>query len=46
MFYDHLADKDSANRWSDSYKLKKIDLDYLPKYLTKNFEKFKDWLDW
>tara|TARA_X000000950_G_C13863472_1_gene639709 strand:- start:947 stop:1834 length:888 start_codon:yes stop_codon:yes gene_type:complete len=45
VFYDHLADKESLNRWSDNYKLKKIDLSYLPKYLAQNSEKFKDWLD-
>ena len=45
VFYDHLADKGSLNRWSDNYKLKKIDLSYLPKYLIDNSEKFKDWLD-
>ena len=45
VFYDHLADKGSSNRWSDNYKLKKIDLSYLPKYLARNTEKFKDWLD-
>jgi beta-1,4-mannosyl-glycoprotein beta-1,4-N-acetylglucosaminyltransferase len=45
VFYDHLADKGSSNRWSDNYKLKKIDLSYLPKYLAQNSEKFKDWLD-
>ena len=45
VFYDHLADKESPNRWSDNYKLKKIDLSYLPKYLAQNSEKFKDWLD-
>ena len=45
VFYDHLADKGSSNRWSDNYKLKKIDLSYLPKYLARNSEKFKDWLD-
>ena len=45
VFYDHLADKDSPNRWSDSYKLKKIDESYLPKYLVENSEKFKDWID-
>ena len=45
VFYDHLADKESSNRWSDNYKLKKIDLSYLPKYLAQNSEKFKDWLD-
>ena len=45
VFYDHLADKGSSNRWSDNYKLKKIDLSYLPKYLAQNSDKFKDWLD-
>jgi len=45
VFYDHLADKESLNRWSDNYKLKKIDSSYLPKYLAQNSEKFKDWLD-
>ena len=45
VFYDHLADKESSNKWSDNYKLKKIDLSYLPKYLAQNSEKFKDWLD-
>ena len=45
VFYDHLADKGSSNRWSDNYKLKKIDLNYLPKYLVENSEKFKDWID-
>ena len=45
VFYDHLADKGTPNRWSDNYKLKKIDLNYLPKYLVENSEKFKDWID-
>ena len=45
VFYDHLADKGSSDRWSDNYKLKKIDLKYLPKYLIENSEKFKDWID-
>ena len=45
VFYDHFADKGSSNRWSDNYKLKKIDLNYLPKYLVENSKKFKDWID-
>ena len=45
VFYDHLADKETLNKWSDNYKLKKIDLSFLPKYLIDNSEKFKDWLD-
>ena len=45
VFYDHLADKDSSNKWNDNYKLKKINLNFLPKYLAQNTEKFKEWID-
>ena len=45
VFYDHLADKESSNRWNDNYKLRKIGLDYLPKYLVENSDKFKEWID-
>ena len=45
VFYDHLADKESTNRWNDNYKLRKIDLNNLPKYLVENSEKFKKWID-
>ena len=45
VFYDHLADKETSNRWNDNYKLKKVNLDILPKYLVENSEKFKEWID-
>ena len=45
VFYNHLADKNSKDRWNDNYKLKKVNLDCLPKYLIKNSEKFKEWID-
>ncbi len=45
VFYDHLADKKSQNRWNDNYKLKKINLDHLPKYLIENLGRFKEWID-
>ena len=35
VFYDHFADKEIKDKWSDSYKLKKIDNSFLPKYLNK-----------
>ena len=46
VFYNHLADKkDHLIGGHLNYKLKKIDLNYLPKYLIENSEKFKDWID-
>ena len=40
VFYNHFADKEIKDKWSDSYKLKKIDNSFLPKYLNDNYEKF------
>ena len=45
VFYNHFADKEIKNKWSDSYKLKKIDISFLPKYLNDNHEKFNEWFD-
>jgi beta-1,4-mannosyl-glycoprotein beta-1,4-N-acetylglucosaminyltransferase len=43
MFYDHTADKTSLNKWGVEEKLKKVDANLLPDYLSKNKEKFKEW---
>ena len=45
VFYNHLADKDSQDRWNDNYKLKKIKNEILPKYLQLNFNELKIWFD-
>ena len=45
VFYNHLADKDSQDRWNDNYKLKKIKNEILPKYLQLNFNELKRWFD-
>jgi len=45
VFYNHLADKNSQNRWNDNYKLKKTNNEILPKYLQSNFDKLKQWFD-
>ena len=45
MFYDHFADKSSTNKWKSNHKLKTVDLNNLPKYLSDNKEKYKDWFD-
>lgn len=43
MFYDHFADKSSTNKWKSDYKLKLVDENLLPSFLTKNKNKYKDW---
>ncbi len=43
VFYNHLADQISSNKWDFEYKLKKIDIDLLPEYLSSNKKKFKEW---
>jgi len=43
VFYDHLADKKSKNKWKFNYKLKKIENKLLPDYLIENRNNFKEW---
>jgi beta-1,4-mannosyl-glycoprotein beta-1,4-N-acetylglucosaminyltransferase len=43
MFYDHLADKSSTNKWESNYKLKVIGDEMLPSYLIKNKNKYRKW---
>ena len=43
MFYDHLADKSSTNKWESNYKLKVIGDEMLPSYLIKNKNKYIEW---
>ena len=45
VFYDHFADKSSANKWKSNHKLKTVNLNNLPKYLLDNKKKYKDWFD-
>ena len=42
--YDLKADQ-KENKFSAKNKLIKIDLKFLPKYITNNFDKFKEWID-
>ena len=44
MIYDYKVDQKEF-KWSGKSTLKKIDLNLLPDYITKNNEKFKEWLD-
>ena len=43
VFYNHFSDQANQNKWNYDYKLKKINIDLLPKYLQDNSEKFKEW---
>ena len=43
VFYNHFSDQTDQNKWNYDYKLKKINIDLLPKYLQDNSEKLKEW---
>jgi beta-1,4-mannosyl-glycoprotein beta-1,4-N-acetylglucosaminyltransferase len=45
LFYNHFADSSSQNKWESDYKLKKIEMNHLPKYLINNKEKYKEWFE-
>ena len=42
--YDHNTDS-KGYKWSGKDRLKKLDLKYLPITISKNLEKYKEWLD-
>ena len=45
MFYDHFADQSSNDKWNSDYKLKKYDLNLLPKHIVDNQNNYKEWID-
>ena len=44
LFYDHTLDQSSSKKWNSDYKLKKTELNILPKYIRENISNLKDWL--
>ena len=44
LFYDHYLDQSDPKKWSSNYKLKKTELNILPKYIQENISNLKDWL--
>ena len=44
VFYDHKADK-REKKWNVQIYLEKESDQFLPEYILKNKNKFKDWLD-
>ncbi len=44
VMYDHNVDQ-RGYKWSGKSILEKIDRSFLPNFINKNFDKYKDWLD-
>jgi beta-1,4-mannosyl-glycoprotein beta-1,4-N-acetylglucosaminyltransferase len=44
VFYNHELDKSNLNKWNDSFKLTKVDLEILPTFLQENKKKYIEWL--
>ena len=44
IMYDHSIDK-RGNKWGEGKKLETSNLNEMPKYITENFEKYKNWLE-
>ncbi len=44
VVYDHNVDQ-KGYKWSGKSKLKKMETDILPKYVSSNFNKYKNWID-
>tara|TARA_Y100000590_G_C15675986_1_gene998032 strand:+ start:253 stop:1140 length:888 start_codon:yes stop_codon:yes gene_type:complete len=44
LFYNHFTDQKNENKWKSNYKLKKTNLDILPKFIQENRLKLNDWI--
>ena len=44
LFYDHFLDQSDPKKWNSNYKLKKTELNILPKYIQENESNLRDWL--
>ena len=44
VMYDHKIDQ-KGYKWSGGSTLEKVELKYLPEYVVRNFENYKEWLD-
>ena len=45
VLYDHSLDKKNQNKWDTDIELKKIDKNYLPNFINKNFHKYLEWIE-
>ena len=44
VMYDHSIDK-KGHKWGNGKKLKTLGLEEMPKYISENFDKYKQWLE-
>ncbi len=44
LFYDHFLDQSDPKKWNSNYKLKKTELNILPKYIQENESNLRNWL--
>ena len=44
ILYDHSVDQRDY-KWKGSKTLKKVELSEMPDYLSKNYEKYSNWLE-
>ena len=44
LFYDHTLDQSDPKKWESNHKLKKTELNILPRYIQENISNLKDWL--
>ena len=44
LYFDHSLDKKGQDKYSSKIKLDKVDLNYLPKYLSENIHKYQKWM--
>jgi len=45
VFYNHFADKSADNKLNHSAKLINLEMEKLPKHLSSNKDKYKEWID-
>ena len=45
ILYDHFADQKKLDKWDSEVLLHPVQISELPKYIAKNKDKFKNWLD-
>ena len=45
VFYNHAADKSNSNKWNSNIDLKVVEDNLLPRFLIKNKDIYKEWLE-
>ena len=45
LIYNYKADQRTKNKFENNETLKRLELEYLPKYLQNNLTKYSEWID-